>query len=240
MQQFDLSVWLKDKSRKIVTRDGRPVRIVCWDAPTRNPIYGFVEGDYGITSWRKDGRFCNLIDNVDLFFADEEKCNKILNELKSYLKSTPKEQVEKDWKEIQDWYAQHFTNEKHNEEEELTEFEKTMIQFSHERNSLIQFEHTTEEINTHLYLYSKKLLNLARKELEPELDKKLKESYNQGGLDTQEEITKCLPKWKKIPHGISRKELLDMMHKGIVTVFNGYKDYYYFDKTDLEKLPKEE
>lgn len=72
MEQFNLNKWLQDKSRKICTRDGRPVRIVCWDAPTKNPIYGFVEGDDGITSWRKDGRFSNLIDNVDLFFADEE------------------------------------------------------------------------------------------------------------------------------------------------------------------------
>jgi len=30
-QKFDLSLWLKDKSRKVVTRDGRSVRIVCWD-----------------------------------------------------------------------------------------------------------------------------------------------------------------------------------------------------------------
>ena len=59
-------------------------------------------------------------------------------------------------------------------ENELTEFEKTMIQFSHERNSLIQFEHTTEEINAHLYLYSEKLLDLAK-----------------------EKILKDLPKWKK-------------------------------------------
>lgn len=74
-QHFDLDTWLKDKTRKVVTRDGRPVRIICWDAPTKNPIYGFVEGDDGITSWQKDGRFSNLIDNVDLFFffADEEE-----------------------------------------------------------------------------------------------------------------------------------------------------------------------
>lgn len=32
MEQFNLDIWLQDRSRKIVTRDGRPVRIVCWDA----------------------------------------------------------------------------------------------------------------------------------------------------------------------------------------------------------------
>ena len=54
------------------------------------------------------------------------------------------------------------------EEKKLSDFEKAMIQFSHERNSLIQFEHTMEEINAHLYLYYEKLLDLARKEIRKE------------------------------------------------------------------------
>lgn len=137
MKQFNLHEWLQDKSRKVVTRDGRPVRIICTDRKSRSGnIVGLV-GEYEslIYVWNNDGKhIVSEIPDNDLFFADEEE-----------------------------------------ELTELTEFEKAMIQFSHERNSLIQFKHTPEEINAHLYRYSEKLLDLARKE-----------------------ILKDLPKWKKI------------------------------------------
>ena len=38
MEQFSLEKWLQDKNRKVVTRDGREVRIICWDAPTKKKI----------------------------------------------------------------------------------------------------------------------------------------------------------------------------------------------------------
>ena len=74
MKQFNLNEWLVSKSsRKVVTRDGRNVRIVCWDAPEHIPyIYGFIEGDNGITNWHKDGMWANKESICDLFFTDDE------------------------------------------------------------------------------------------------------------------------------------------------------------------------
>lgn len=75
MEQFDLSVWLKDKSRKVVTRTGKPVRIVCWDSPNKTfPIVGFVDNEEEIFVWDCFG-YCregHIESDVDLFFADEE------------------------------------------------------------------------------------------------------------------------------------------------------------------------
>ena len=171
MQQFNLEEWLKDKSRKICTRDGRIVEILKVDAKGNHPIIGiyqFSDTEDMESSWRIDGKKAeNEVSILDLFFADEEKCNKIINELKSYLKSTPKEQVEKDWKEIQDWYAQHFTNEKHNEEEELTEFDYAVLSIISDHNS------HTDSIESFAKRSSKKLLDLARKEIEDEANESL-------------------------------------------------------------------
>ena len=173
MEQFNLEKYLENPSHnKVVTRDGRSVRIVCWDSPNKAfPIVGFVDNSPTVFVWDNYGysRAGHVESKNDLFFADEEKTNKILDELKSYLKNTPKEQVEKDWKEIQDWYAQHFTNEEYNEKEELTEFEKELVDLvSGWCDSHIE---TPEE---YINKYSQTLLDLARKE-----------------------ILKDLPKWKK-------------------------------------------
>lgn len=74
MEQFSLEKWLQDKSRKVVTRDGRPVRIVCADSPIpHHPIAGFVECD--LFTWTDDGKVIydgKREDKNDLFFADEE------------------------------------------------------------------------------------------------------------------------------------------------------------------------
>ena len=35
MKQFNLEEYLKDPSREIITRDGRPVRIICTNAKSR-------------------------------------------------------------------------------------------------------------------------------------------------------------------------------------------------------------
>jgi hypothetical protein len=81
MQQFNLSIWLQDKSRKIVTRDGRSVRIVCWDRKTTYwKIVGLVTSPdgstenpftYDVIGNESDG--CLHDHKNDLFFADEEE-----------------------------------------------------------------------------------------------------------------------------------------------------------------------
>ena len=75
-QQFDLSVWLQDKSRKIVTRDGKPVRILCTDCGVMmsHPILTEIvcSGNAKVLEYHYiDGTTQNK--NNDLFFADEEE-----------------------------------------------------------------------------------------------------------------------------------------------------------------------
>jgi len=120
MEKFSLNKWLQDKSRKVIDDNGFPVEIIKWDA---NENYPVVLLDHNGIAYNVsvDGMY-DSDPNHGLFFADEEKPNKILDELKSYLEKTPKEQIEKDWQEIRNCYNKYFAD-KSNEEERMNEFE---------------------------------------------------------------------------------------------------------------------
>ena len=74
MKQFNLDEYLKNPSRKVVTREGQSVKIHCTNYIGEHPIIAHVEGyDYS-TSFCKDGR--SVIGEEtprDLFFAPERK-----------------------------------------------------------------------------------------------------------------------------------------------------------------------
>ena len=74
MEQFSLEKYLANPSRKVVTRDGRPVRILCTDRKSYNEeIVGLVMNDNGMESiltWIQQGKvFFNSDTPNDLFFA---------------------------------------------------------------------------------------------------------------------------------------------------------------------------
>ena len=77
MKQFDLDEYLNDPSKKVVTRDGRPVkRVLCTDAMGSYPIVVLIENHDGTSDdaikYTKDGRyFTKGTDNKDLFFVSE-------------------------------------------------------------------------------------------------------------------------------------------------------------------------
>lgn len=89
MEQFNLDTWLQDKSRKICTRDGRPVRIVCWDIKSNTPIIAAIQWN----DEREDcyfyntiGRCANNVAEIDLFFADvEERLNEFEKAVKQVI-----------------------------------------------------------------------------------------------------------------------------------------------------------
>ena len=55
-QGFSLEEYLADTSRKVVTRDGKPVRIICTDADRKNPIVALVnEGTDKIFCYQPNG-----------------------------------------------------------------------------------------------------------------------------------------------------------------------------------------
>ena len=129
MEKFLLEKYLENSSRKVVTRRGNPVRILCTDRKHGEddlPIVFLEESNGGefLLTCRNDGRCDNYDTQYDLFFADEE--------------------------------------------EELTEFEKTLDIFAY--NSKL------EASNPNYYDWLLKstalnLLDLARKELLKDLPK---------------------------------------------------------------------
>ena len=78
MEQFSLEKYLANPSRKVVTRNGRNVRIVCTDKRDLNfLIVALIEtipgGEEVTHSYTKDGRhYTDCSDIFDLFFAPEK------------------------------------------------------------------------------------------------------------------------------------------------------------------------
>ena len=78
MEQFSLEKYLANPSRKVVTRGGQNVRIICTDRRDLNfPIIALIENKSGLgettISYTKDGKFyINGSTDYDLFFAPEK------------------------------------------------------------------------------------------------------------------------------------------------------------------------
>ena len=77
MKQFNLKEYLKNPSRKIVTRDGRNVRIICTDKKGLNPILALVTRHSSIIediySYTKNGELSEgNSTKSSLFFAPEK------------------------------------------------------------------------------------------------------------------------------------------------------------------------
>lgn len=77
MKQFNLDEYLKNPSRKVVTRDGRNVRIKCTDRKSDYPIVGLVTTrDYAtedVIAYTRDGEYLKGISSAyDLFFTPEK------------------------------------------------------------------------------------------------------------------------------------------------------------------------
>ena len=76
MKQFSLEEYLKNPSKKVVTRDGRKVRIICTDRRnTECPIVALIneECDEVVYWYSKDGKVIpDDLTDWDLFFAPEK------------------------------------------------------------------------------------------------------------------------------------------------------------------------
>ena len=77
MKPFNLAEYLKNPKRKVITRDGKKVRIICTDAKSVYPVIGLVDnGICGerLISCQKNGRESNDICESanDLFFVPEK------------------------------------------------------------------------------------------------------------------------------------------------------------------------
>ena len=174
MQKFSLDIWLRDKSRKVVTRDGREVEILKTDFRGYKQIIGVVKNrdnkDDEVDQWDKEGNFRGIFgeSKYDLFFADEE--------------------------------------------EKLTEFDYAVLSIISDHNS------HTDSIEAFAKRSSKKLIDLARKEL-----------------------LKDLPKWKKATEHKDLEKHVAILEDGKVLLSNYLEEGdYYIELEDLKNLPKEE
>ena len=77
MKQFTLDEYLKNPQKKVITRDGNSVRILCTDAKGNFPIVALVEihnGAENVLRLEENGHFYNdTEDSHDLFFAPVKK-----------------------------------------------------------------------------------------------------------------------------------------------------------------------
>ena len=75
MKQFNLEEYLKNPSRKVVTRDGRSARIICTDFNNNSyPIIVEIQGETEPETVTKEGLVIsrNCDSESDLFFAPEK------------------------------------------------------------------------------------------------------------------------------------------------------------------------
>uniref|UniRef100_UPI00402503E9 hypothetical protein n=1 Tax=Candidatus Cryptobacteroides bacterium TaxID=3085639 RepID=UPI00402503E9 len=83
MKKFSLEEYLKNPNRKVVTRDGHSVRIICTDRDDENtPIIALVrhEGVEVVMAFSKNGEYFCMNEGpcpCDLFFAPETKTKKV-------------------------------------------------------------------------------------------------------------------------------------------------------------------
>ena len=78
MKEFNLTEYLKDPSQKVVTRDGRQVRIICTDAKNEEPIIALVynknRNEENVYTYNRDGYFYKDNDScLDLLFEPVKK-----------------------------------------------------------------------------------------------------------------------------------------------------------------------
>lgn len=157
LTNFSLEEYLAHPEKKVVTRSGEPVRIVCTDR-IGNTMVVLVGKDEDVLTYCTNGTTGQAMKlPSDLFFAGEEP--------------------------------------------ELSEFEYGMLRYLQEAAN----KKDDAEIKKATRKYSKELLDLARKELEPETLERLEAAYkNQddvvyenGKRDGKAEALKDLPRWRK-------------------------------------------
>lgn len=93
MKEFNLKEFKKTPSQKVITRDGREVRIICTDAKGTQPIIALITNNNkeNLRTFYKNGKWSNTNEcNLDLFFASIKRegwVNLYKGILESYLPS---------------------------------------------------------------------------------------------------------------------------------------------------------
>ena len=76
MKEFNLDEYLKEPSKKIVTKDGRAVRIICTNAKNEFPIIALITNDSKevLMDYNNNGKVSpDEMTDLDLFFAPTKR-----------------------------------------------------------------------------------------------------------------------------------------------------------------------
>ena len=73
MKQFSLEEYLKNPNQKVVTRDGKPVKILCTNLISDKPVVAQIDGTGYSLSYTKDGKCSLCQDSIDDLFFEPEK-----------------------------------------------------------------------------------------------------------------------------------------------------------------------
>ena len=98
MKQFSLEEYIKNPSRKVVTRDGRTAKIICTNFLSNKNVIAEIEKDGYSLSYDGNGRNNNFSTPCDLFFAPEKHegwLNIYRSESGFYLRGNPYKSKEK-------------------------------------------------------------------------------------------------------------------------------------------------
>ncbi len=269
MEQFSLDKWLQDKSRKVVTRDGRKVRILCIDCGVRESEPILVE----ITCSRnaKVLEYYNIDGttqdkNLNLFFADEEPiieipfgakdsefikdeyfipegCKARIEGNKVIIERIKKE---KDTTKIVEDICGNIKQTKIKQDKmELTKFDECLLSAFYSVAGKVVMTIGTASFQEDLNEWSKTLLDLARKELQPEFEAELDRAYKCADKvqyeNGKKDAMKNIPSWKKAS-GYKEFDkhviLLERDNRVCLTEYVNDGEYYIV-LDDLKTLPKE-
>ena len=76
MKEFNLNEYLKDLSQKVITKDGRKVRIICTNAKNEFPIIALITNDDKevLMDYNNNGKVSpDEMTDLDLFFAPTKR-----------------------------------------------------------------------------------------------------------------------------------------------------------------------
>lgn len=176
MEQFSLEKYLENPSRKVVTRSGHNVRILCTDQRGNMPIVAIIEFETldGVQMFYSDGKNESHRE-YDLFFADEEELTefeKAVEKTMPYkipidmLKSTSQQLLELARKEIEKENSEFKPKFTYNEKD-YSELANKLIEFRN-NTPLCSVSYRDGEGRKVILHYEKEILDLVRNEIEKE------------------------------------------------------------------------
>lgn len=269
MKQFDLETYIKNSERRVVTRDGREVKIAHWDRSRIRCVDVVIDGVYYL--YHEDGTMMDKESKLDLFFADKEEETKS-NEI--YLESDRNYEFVKDTYIIPEGCEARIEGnmviiERVQKEEELTEFEKvlagTISDWQYKKDD--PFDEDNADI---LKRDAENLLEYVKKELERLVDggditqydamlinhgyrkgreaalnesnwKDSMRKYKDAYEQGKADALKDFLKWKEATEHKDLEKHIAILEDGKVLLSNYLeKGDYYIDLEDLKTLPKEE